>query len=326
MTDAAQPNQRRVRPWIAAFLTILGWGVGLYYARRTRAAIWMTAFSILIGLVVGLGFVAYVMTSKTMPLGFFNPNGFSTVDLINLALSAIVAIGVWVAVSKHQVVEKAGPVRLFGYVAIWLAPMLLGLILAMALRFTTIQPFHIPSGNMQPTLNVGDYVFVSKWSYGYSRYSFAPFEDMLPAGRWRAHAPVRGDIVVFRPASEPNRDFVMRTIGMPGDRIQMIDGVLHINGQSVVRESLGEQSFGAGDVPFTATAYQETLPGGVSYTTLDRGPSELDNTPVFVVPAGHYFMIGDDRDNSADSRLPSMVGFVPDDNLVGRVGQIFTPR
>lgn len=326
MIEATQTNQRRVRPWIAALLTLLGWGVGLYYARRTRAAVWMTVLSVVVGIALGFGFVAYAMISRTMPTAFFNPSGFSAIDLINTGLSVVVAIGVWIAVSKRQVVEKAGAMRLLGYFAIWLVPLLLSVVLAMALRFTTIQPFRIASADMQPTLNVGDYVLASKWAYGYSRYSFVPFQNLLPDGRWRAHAPARGDIAVFRPVSEPNRDFVKRIVGMPGDRIQMIEGVLHINGQPVTHESLGEQTFQSDSGSFSATAYRETLPGGVTYTTLDRGPSELDNTPVFVVPTGHYFMMGDDRDNSADSRVPSIVGFVPNDNLVGRADEIFTPR
>lgn len=196
---------------------------------------------------------------------------------------------------------------------------LYALALAMVLRFTIAQPFRIPSGSMQPTLEVGDYIVVTKWSYGYGRYSFAPLEGLLPQGRLFGSAPSQGDVVVFRPTPEPDRDFIKRVIGMPGDRVQMIDGALHINGQPVERESLGAVEFmNEAGFPEQIPAYRETLPNGASYTVFDRNPrSELDNTRVFVVPDGHYFMMGDDRDNSADSRVPSVVGYVPYDNLVG---------
>ena len=173
---------------------------------------------------------------------------------------------------------------------------------------------------MQPTLQVGDYVVVAKSSYGYSRFSAPPLHGMLPPGRLFGHEPQRGDIAVFRPVPEPDRDFIKRIIGMPGDRIQMIDGALHINGQAVQREALGAVEFRNEDgLSEQIDAWRETLPNGITYTTFDRTPaSELDNTRVFLVPEGHYFMMGDDRDNSADSRVSSIVGYVPYDNLVGR--------
>lgn len=194
---------------------------------------------------------------------------------------------------------------------------LYALALAMVLRFTIAQPFRIPSGSMQPTLAVGDYIVVTKWSYGYGRYSFAPLEGLLPHGRLFGSQPERGDVIVFRPAPEPYRDFIKRLIGLPGDRIQMIDGVLHINGVPVPRERIGvtnECPDGAG-YAVEATLYRETLPNGVSYVTCDKGMTELDNTREVTVPAGNYFMMGDDRDNSDDSRR--MVGMVPFENLVG---------
>lgn len=194
---------------------------------------------------------------------------------------------------------------------------LYALALAMVLRFTIAQPFRIPSGSMQPTLEVGDYIVVTKWSYGYGRYSFAPLEGLLPHGRLFSSAPERGDVIVFRPATDPTRDFIKRLVGLPGDRIQMIDGVLNINGVPVEREQVGTTLNCPDGMDFAreAALYRETLPNGVSYLTCDKGQTELDNTRVFVVPAGHYFMMGDDRDNSDDSRR--MVGFVPAENLVG---------
>ncbi len=195
---------------------------------------------------------------------------------------------------------------------------LYALALAMVLRFTIAQPFRIPSGSMQPTLAVGDYIVVTKWSYGYGRYSFAPLEGLLPSqGRLFGSQPQRGDVMVFRPVPEPDRDFIKRLIGMPGDRVQMINGVLHINGEAVPREQIGVTAECPDGQNFSreATLYRETLPNGVSYVTCDKGMTELDNTREFVVPAGHFFMMGDDRDNSDDSRR--MVGMVPFANLVG---------
>jgi signal peptidase I len=183
-----------------------------------------------------------------------------------------------------------------------------------------VKLYRAPSGSMQPTLYPGDHFVATKWSYGYSRYTSAPLSLMFPRGRVLARSPERGDLVVIRPTPEPDREFIKRVIGLPGDRIQMIDGALHINGTAVERESLGDVSF-QGDYGDTIRAhlYRETLPGGASYRILDRTAGELDNTRVFLVPAGNYFVMGDDRDNSADSRVPSVVGYVPFDNFVGRV-------
>lgn len=193
------------------------------------------------------------------------------------------------------------------------------LVLAVVVRTFLYQPFTIPSGSMMPTLLVGDYLFVSKFSYGYSRYSM-PFGPDLFDGRIWAGDPKRGQIVVFKLPSNPSIDYIKRLIGLPGDKIQVIDGVLHINGEAIKREAKGTWTpeDGGPAIP----VYEETLPDGVSYETLDVNPrSEGDNTPVFEVPPDHYFMMGDNRDNSLDSRFT--VGFVPFENLVGPASVIF---
>ena len=194
------------------------------------------------------------------------------------------------------------------------------LVLALILRTVLFQPFSIPSGSMKPNLLIGDYLFVSKFSYGYSRYSL-PFSPDLFRGRIWSSPPERGDIAVFKLPSNPDIDYIKRVIGLPGDRIQMIDGILHINGAPVKREPLDgyiDESGSGQAVP----AFAETLPNGIRFDTLDINPrGGGDNTGVFEVPAGHYFMMGDNRDNSADSRFE--VGFVPLENFVGKASILF---
>ncbi len=195
-------------------------------------------------------------------------------------------------------------------------------LLALVIRTLLFQPFSIPSGSMRPTLLEGDYLFVTKWAYGYSRHSL-PFSPDLFSGRIWSSTPERGDVVVFKFPPDPSIDYIKRVIGLPGDRIQMRDGVLHINGEPVEREMIGVVD----DVDITemrgpVEVWRETLPNGVSYQTLDLTKNGIgDNTREFTVPADHYFMMGDNRDNSTDSRFN--VGFVPHENLVGRANIIF---
>lgn len=200
--------------------------------------------------------------------------------------------------------------------------------IAMVVRYFLYQPFNIPSGSMMQTLLIGDYLFVSKLSYGYSKYSF-PFSLNLFSGRVLASEPKRGDVAVFRLPRDNSFDYIKRVIGLPGDEIQMKGGVLYINATPVPKIRKGEFVSNAGSEHFTRKIpmFEETLPNGVKYMVLDSDPhGSLDNTGVYKVPPGHYFMMGDNRDNSTDSRVhPDQegVGFVPFENFIGRAEVIF---
>ena len=200
------------------------------------------------------------------------------------------------------------------------------LLIAGVIRSFLFQPFNIPSGSMEATLQIGDYLFVSKSTYGFSRYSF-PFGLIPFNGRFAVLSqPQRGDIVVFKFPPDNATDYIKRLIGLPGDRIQMRDGVLYVNDKAIPKEKIEDYVEPVGEPGSGETRnvprYRETLPNGVSYEVLDRDPQgNLDNTQVFVVPEGHYFMMGDNRDNSADSRVD--VGYVPFENFVGKAQIIF---
>ena len=197
---------------------------------------------------------------------------------------------------------------------------------ALVIRTFLFEPFNIPSGSMKPNLLIGDYIFVSKFSYGYSRYSF-PFGLPVIAGpeRWLGHDPKQGDVAVFKLPTDTGIDYIKRVIGRPGDTIQMRAGRLYVNGTIVPRRPLGftmDHRPDGDDIRMTV--YEETLPDGVKHTIWEEGDDgPLDNTAIYDVPPGHYFMMGDNRDNSQDSRVLDMVGYVPLQNFVGRAERIF---
>jgi signal peptidase I len=223
--------------------------------------------------------------------------------------------------SNKPSTDAAAPEKRRGKLAENLHTLFVALLFALVIRAFLFQPFSIPSGSMIPTLLVGDYLLVSKYSYGYSRHSL-PFSPPLFEGRLFGDGPERGDVAVFKLPRDGRTDYIKRVIGLPGDRIHVRDGVVYLNGEPVKRERvadflLEDENGNILRIP----QYRETLPNGVSYLTLDMledGPG--DNTQLYVVPPDHYFMMGDNRDNSLDSRVPGSigVGFVPAENLVGR--------
>lgn len=196
-------------------------------------------------------------------------------------------------------------------------------IAALIVRTVAYEPFNIPSGSMIPTLLVGDYLFVSKFSYGYTHFSL-PWSPRLFSGRLFGKMPERGDVAVFKLPTDNETDYIKRIIGLPGDRIQVRNSMLYLNGELVPREQIEDFVYtDAAGQEQRVPQYVETLPNGKRYPTLDRSPNGLlDNTPVFVVPEGHYFGMGDNRDSSLDSRT-QQVGYIPEENLIGRAETIF---
>ncbi|MDB5361741.1 MAG: lepB [Rhodospirillales bacterium] len=193
----------------------------------------------------------------------------------------------------------------------------------LVLRTFAFEPFNIPSGSMIPTLLIGDYVFVSKYSYGFSRYSFPLFHPPF-SGRILGRLPARGDVAVFKLPRDPSVDYIKRIIGLPGDKIQMVDGVLNVNGKPVELKRAEDFFDDEYQHNVVTPQFTETLPEGLQHPILklrQPGTGTYDNTPVFEVPADSVFAMGDNRDNSLDSRVPPRndgVGFVPLENLVGR--------
>lgn len=220
--------------------------------------------------------------------------------------------------NKHNSSPLIENIKSFTYAAL----------LVVGIRTFFVQPFHIPSGSMIPTLEIGDNLFVSKFTYGLSRYSF-PFGGNINyfEGRIWGSEPKLGDVAVFRPVTAPDTDFIKRVVGLPGDRVQMKEGILYINDVPSTLEQI--EDFETVDDDGTilhSKQYLETLPNGVKHKILKKEPfgeGRYDNTPVFHVPVGHYFMVGDNRDGSNDSRAQTTVGFIPYDNLIGNAKFVF---
>ena len=200
--------------------------------------------------------------------------------------------------------------------------LLVAVIIALGFRSILFEPFNIPSGSMIPTLLVGDYLFVSKYSYGYSRYSF-PFGAIPFEGRIFADEPERGDVIVFRLPSNTSVDYIKRVVGLPGDKVQVKQGRLTINGEVLPRRMVGTKTISLGYRDVKVVAYEETMDNGKQYIIHELSDRDrMDNTAVYEVPEGHYFFMGDNRDQSKDSRFLD-VGMIPHENLIGRAEFLF---
>ena len=197
------------------------------------------------------------------------------------------------------------------------------LIIALLIRTFLYQPFYIPSSSMEPNLLVGDRLFVSKYTYGYSRHSF-PFSLNIISNRYFEKTPERGDVIVFKTPADNRTDYIKRLIGLPGDRIQFIDGNFYLNNEKILRKKI-KKSFNVkcGESKFKVDSYIETLPNGKEYVAVYNSLNTMQNTDEFKVPNNHYFFMGDNRDCSKDSRFLSSVGYVNFNNLVGKARIIF---
>ena len=204
-----------------------------------------------------------------------------------------------------------------------LKTLIFALIIAILLRSLLFQPFYIPSSSMEPTLLVGDRLFVSKYAYGYSKHSF-PFSPPIYDKRIFSKKPKRGDLVVFKTPSDNRTDYIKRLIGLPGDSIQFIDGDIFLNKKKIFREQIFENTkIRCGKVNLSVNTYFETLPNGVKYKAVYSSIGTLKNSDEYIVPNSHYFFLGDNRDCSKDSRFLSDVGYVHSLNLVGKAKIIF---
>jgi len=305
--------------YISAFF--LQWGAGMFggHASRVdmRAVLAWGGVPFAIGLLICL--VAFLALKFSGTAG--EPALITGFDVFAgaLALWAIVA-----TMLMYARVQGFGFWRAIVSAAIaWLLVIFLALSVALGIRAFLYQPFNIPAGSMKPTLLVGDYIFASKYAYGYSHYSL-PFSPRLFSGRVLASEPQRGDVVVFRLPRDDGTDYVKRVVGLPGDQIQMQSGVLYINGEAVKRERVEDFIDDDGGSGKGIRRWRETLPNGVTYTALDMVDNGYwDTTQVYHVPPGHYFTLGDNLDNSTDSRALSQVGYIPFENLIGRVAIIF---
>jgi len=201
--------------------------------------------------------------------------------------------------------------------------LLYALLIAIFIRSIFIQPFYIPSSSMESTLLVGDRLFVTKFSYGYSKHSF-PFSPAIFNGRILYNSPKRGDVVVFKTPADNRTDYIKRLIGLPGDTIQFIDGELYLNGNQILKTIKSKNDIlYCGNLKINVTSFLEKLPGGKIYTSSYRNDYSYVNSDKFIVPPDHFFFLGDNRDCSKDSRFLSEVGYVHKNNLVGKAQILF---
>ena len=201
--------------------------------------------------------------------------------------------------------------------------LLYALIIAIIIRSLIIQPFYIPSSSMEPGLLVGDRLFVTKYSYGYSKHSF-PFSPPIFKNRIFSNKPSRGDVIVFKTPADNRTDYIKRLIGLPGDRIQFTDSNLYLNNSEILKSKISDKDIiYCGDKTIQVFTFDEKLPNGKIYKTVYLKSFTFKNSDVFTVPSDHYFFLGDNRDCSKDSRYLTSVGYVHKDNLVGKARFIF---
>ena len=201
--------------------------------------------------------------------------------------------------------------------------LLYALIIAVIIRSLIIQPFYIPSSSMEPTLLVGDRLFVTKYSYGYSKHSF-PFSPPIVNNRVMFNSPKRGDVIVFKTPADNRTDYIKRLIGLPGDKIQFIDSNLYLNSSEILKSKiLIKSKIYCGSQSIDVFKFEELLPSGKKFHTVYLKDYTYQNSDVFTVPLDHYFFLGDNRDCSKDSRFLSSVGYVHKNNLVGKAQFIF---
>jgi signal peptidase I len=310
--------------YIAAFIFK---GCGRLLGGRTSAAdlrtvvAWGTTPSIL-GLAVAL---ALVIMARINGTGVEAASAWS----LTLLHATVLICGIWAAVVFALMFSRAEGFGFWRTVVAcilgWILNLALALVIAFGVRTLLFQPFSTPSHSMSPTLLLGDYFFVSKFSYGYTHYSI-PLSPHWFSGRILGSEPARGDVVVFRIPKDDSVDYIKRVVGLPGDRVQVKQGVLYINDAAVKREQMADFVGGdscGGDAAAKVRRWRETLPNGISYEVLDCVENGfLDNTRIFEVPAGQFFVLGDNRDNSTDSRVATF-GTVPFDHLVGRAAMIY---
>lgn len=298
-------RQRRTVP---AFIVLLIFGpmIGMFYLGRGRLGLTYLALDI-------IALAALIFLPQALLAGMKITAAWGVLGLVLRLIGLIHAT----LIAKRNSIGV--PNSWFARWYMLLLFLILPIAVAISLKSFVLQAFNIPAASMLPTLRVGDHIFVSKFSYGYSRYSL-PGSLPLIDGRILATPPKRGDIAVFRLPSDPRTDYIKRVIGLPGDEVQLREGRPYLNGQIIPRKQREtitvRNQFGR---PTQVPVFIETLPNGRAYPIIefsDDGP--LDNTGTYTVPPGHYFMMGDNRDNSQDSRVLHEVGYIPAENFVGK--------